>query len=61
MKIHGDVVLLADAYLGVRRVNVAVAAAPVVVDTLFTTAGSTAVAGVGPYVLAASRVGTASR
>ncbi|MBK8165375.1 MAG: T9SS type A sorting domain-containing protein [bacterium] len=55
VKIHGDVVLLADAYLGVRRVNVAVAAAPVVVDTLFTTAGSTAVAGVGPYVLAASR------
>lgn len=55
VKVQGDVVLLADTYLGVRRVDITDATAPVVIDTLFTTAGSTAVAGVGPYVLAASR------
>lgn len=48
-------VLLADANLGIRRVDIADRLAPCLTDTLFTTAGATGVATAGRFVLAASR------
>lgn len=53
--VDGGVALLADACLGVRRVDLSDLAAPVVVDTLFAPSGATHVATSGGRVLAASR------
>lgn len=53
--VDGGVALLADAYLGVRRVDLSDLEAPVVVDTLFAPGGATHVAAAGGHVLAASR------
>jgi len=53
--IDGGVALMADAYLGVRRVDLSDLGAPVVVDTLFAPGGATHVAAAGGHVLAASR------
>ncbi len=53
--VDGGGALLADAHLGVRRVDLSDLEAPVVVDTLFAPGGATHVAAVGGHVLAASR------